>query len=204
MRRLLLLCLTLTLAGCGAFKAQPPLPATGSWEDYQQRVAALQQWSLDGKVGIRTADDSHSARLQWQQQPGDYRILISGPLGQGGARIDGNDQGVIIDVAGEGRFSAQSPEELLQQLLGWSFPVRQANYWVRGLPAPGLSYTPTFLENRLASLEQGGWIIHYSAYAKDGGPGLPLRIRLQRSDLTIMVVIKEWELPAASNTQTTF
>ncbi|NVK40894.1 MAG: outer membrane lipoprotein LolB [Oceanospirillaceae bacterium] len=203
MRAALLMCLSLSLAGCGAFKAQPPVPATGSWDEYRQQVAALDDWALDGKIGIRTASNSHSARLQWQQKPAEYRILISGPLGQGGARIEGSDQGVVIDVAGEGRYAAQSPEALLQQLLGWSFPIRQANYWVRGLPAPDLPYTPTLLENRLQTLEQAGWIIHYSGYSQDGGSGLPERITLQRADLTIRLIIKEWELPAAQKRQTT-
>ncbi len=203
MRIAALLIFSLWLAGCSSFKSQPAVPEAGSWEDYQRRVLALNDWALDGKIGIRTAAESHSARLQWQQQPSDYRIMISGPLGQGGARIEGSDEGVVIDVAGEGRYAAQSPEELLQQLLGWSFPVSEARYWVRGLPAPGLPYTPSFRENRLETLEQGGWMIHYSGYSQDAGPGLPERITLQRADLTIRLIIKDWELPAAGRLQTT-
>ncbi|MFC6671315.1 lipoprotein insertase outer membrane protein LolB [Marinobacterium aestuariivivens] len=195
------LMLALILAGCSTFKPQTPMPGSGSWEDYQRRALALETWALDGKIGIRTGQDSHSARLQWQQRPGDYRILISGPLGQGGALIEGSDQGVIIDVAGEGRYRASSPEGLLQELLGWSFPVQQATYWVRGLPAPGLPYSPGFRENRLETLEQGGWLIHYSGYSQQGDPGLPERIRLRRADLTITVIIKDWELSSATESQ---
>jgi len=203
MRIAALLLFALWLTACSSFKPQPAAPAPGSWDEYQQRVAALDNWALDGKIGIRTAAESHSARLQWQQHPSDYQILLSGPLGQGGARIEGSGEGVVIDVAGEGRYAARSPEQLLQQLLGWSFPVSEANYWIRGLPAPGLPYTPTFRENRLETLEQGGWMIHYSGYSQDAGPGLPERITLQRADLSIRIIIKDWELPAAGRLQTT-
>ncbi|UTW11477.1 lipoprotein insertase outer membrane protein LolB [Marinobacterium rhizophilum] len=191
MRALLLTLLLTLLAGCSTFRADPA-PPSGSWDEYQLRALALQNWTLDSKVGIRTADDSQSARMQWQQQTPDYRISISGPLGQGGALIEGNDQGVSIDIAGEGRYASDSPEALLQSLLGWSFPVEQVRFWIRGLPAPGLPFAPTFSENRLQTLEQGGWLIHYSAYSKDLGQVLPQRITLKRADLTITVIIKEW------------
>lgn len=180
------------LAGCSSLRTDQPLPPAGSWQDYERQMLALTSWTLDSKVGIRTADDNQSARMQWRQQPGSYRISLSGPLGQGGALIEGSDQGVSIDIAGEGRYASDSPEELLQSLLGWSFPVQQVTYWIRGLPAPQLPYTPSFRENRLQTLEQGGWLIHYSAYLKDNGRVLPQRLTLRRADLTITVIIKEW------------
>jgi outer membrane lipoprotein LolB len=180
------------LAGCSSLRTDQPTPPAGSWQDYQQQLLRLNNWTLDSKVGIRTADDNQSARMQWQQQPDHYRISLSGPLGQGGALIEGSDQGVSIDIAGEGRYESDSPEELLQSLLGWSFPVQQVTFWIRGLPAPRLPYTPSFRENRLETLEQGGWLIHYSAYSKDNGRVLPQRLTLRRADLTITVIIKEW------------
>lgn len=193
MRALGLTLLLTLLAGCSSFKTdQTQAPASGSWDQYQQQALALQNWTLDSKVGIRTPDDSQSARMQWQQQTPRYRIAISGPLGQGGALIEGDPRGVSIDIAGEGRYASDSPEALLQSLLGWSFPVEQVTYWIRGLPAPGLAYTPAFRENRLESLEQGGWLIHYSAYSTDNGYVLPQRVTLRRADLTITVIIKEW------------
>jgi outer membrane lipoprotein LolB len=192
MRALLLPLLLALLAGCSTFRAEPPAPPSGSWEAYQQQALALQNWTLDSKVGIRTPDDSQSARMQWQQQTPDYRISISGPLGQGGALIEGNNRGVSIDIAGEGRYTSDSPEDLLQSLLGWSFPVEQVRFWIRGLPAPGLPFAPVFSENRLQMLEQGDWLIHYSAYSEDNGYVLPQRVTLRRADLTITVIIKEW------------
>nr|WP_067285990.1 lipoprotein insertase outer membrane protein LolB [Marinobacterium profundum] len=193
MRALGLTLLLTLLAGCSTFKAdQIQAPASGSWDQYQQQALALQNWTLDSKVGIRTPGDSQSARMQWQQQTPAYRISISGPLGQGGALIEGGPGGVSIDIAGEGRYASDSPETLLQSLLGWSFPVEQVTYWIRGLPAPGLTYTPIFRENRLENLEQSGWLIHYSAYSTDSGYVLPQRVTLRREDLTITVIIKEW------------
>jgi outer membrane lipoprotein LolB len=192
MRTAPLLLVLALLAGCSSLRTDQPTPPAGSWQDYQQQLLRLNNWTLDSKVGIRTADDNQSARMQWQQQPDHYRISLSGPLGQGGALIEGSDQGVSIDIAGEGRYESDSPEELLQSLLGWSFPVQQVTFWIRGLPAPRLPYTPSFRENRLETLEQGGWLIHYSAYSKDNGRVLPQRLTLRRADLTITVIIKEW------------
>ncbi|MBE9398122.1 outer membrane lipoprotein LolB [Pontibacterium sp. N1Y112] len=189
-----LLATLLTLTGCSSFTTseQPPIPQINSWNDHQQQMALLTHWELSGKIGIRSPQDNQSANLFWQQQDQKYVIEMTGPLGQGGARITGQPGHIQVSIAGEGDFQAGSPEALLQDTLGWSVPVEQFQWWVRGLPAPDSSFQQQMNNNRLDELMQDGWHVRYLRYKQHDIYTLPSKIRLSRDALSITLIIKEW------------
>ncbi len=192
-----LVALKLFLSGCAGFSTPPePIAAPDSWSSHEQQLLATNQWRLTGKIGIRNSRESHSASLYWQQLQEHYEIELSGPFGQGGARIEGNGGGVMIDVAGEEPVHALSPELLMQRTLGWQFPIRELLYWVKGIPAPGLPYAPEFADNRLQNLNQKGWQIRYLRYTHADGVDLPGKLIISRGDLRITIVAKEWQIVA--------
>ncbi|MCK5365198.1 MAG: outer membrane lipoprotein LolB, partial [Gammaproteobacteria bacterium] len=53
------------------------------WAEREKRLAAIEQWTAVGKLGIQSAQDSWSAGLSWRQGRDSYRLRLSGPLGQG-------------------------------------------------------------------------------------------------------------------------
>lgn len=185
--------LLIALSGCSAINVQPPLqiPA-GSWAEYQLEMAAITDWELSGKIGIRTPDSSQSANLYWQQLDQQYAIEMTGPLGQGGARIVGQPGDVKISIAGEGDYQASSPEALMYDTLGWAVPVQQIQWWVRGLPAPDTPFQHQLDNNRLSQLQQDGWQVKYLRYRQHDRYRLPGKIRLSRDTLSITLIIKEW------------
>lgn len=191
--RTLALCLLLTiLGGCSLQpRTELPPPSTISWEEHQSRLQQLNTWELNGKIGIRTREDAHSANLYWHQQEYRYEIEMSGPLGQGGAHLEGQPGQVKLDISGEPSYHATSPEQLLLDRLGWSLPVTQAYWWVRGLPAPDSPHEFLLSDNRLAQLTQDGWVIHYLSYSLAPQP-LPQKIRMSRDGLQITLIIREW------------
>lgn len=194
-------CLTLLqillLGGCTSIAPAPePLSAPDSWDSHRQQLLQTETWRLKGKIGIRNSQQSHSASLYWQQLKEHYDIELSGPLGQGGARIKGNGSGIMIDVAGEEPVHAISPEQLMQRTLGWQFPIRELLYWIKGIPAPGLPYTPELVDNRLHKLVQKGWQIRYLRYTNSNGIDLPGKLTISRGDLRITVVAREWQIAA--------
>ncbi|MFW1677647.1 lipoprotein insertase outer membrane protein LolB [Pontibacter sp. JAM-7] len=185
----------LILSGCSSAPPQPPM-ASDSWELHQQTLSQLKDWTLKGKIGIRTPQDSQSANLKWVQASDNYQIDIRGPWGQGGASLYGNPGAVTVDVAGEGIFRGSSPDALLEEYLGWHLPVSQFYWWIRGLPAPGPSSTLILEQNRLSLLRQAGWQVEFLAY-HSGSPTLPRKLRLQHGQLTILIVIHDWISGAA-------
>ena len=127
------------LSGCAGLTSHEALEGQGdaqTWKTHKQQLSELDAWQIDGKVGIRAPRDSGSGTLFWLQRQGYYDIRLSGPLGRGAARLTGREGAVSLEVAGQGRYQAESPEALLEEQLGWRLPVSHLLWWVRGLPAP--------------------------------------------------------------------
>ena len=196
-RTFVTLLLLALLAGCASTSRQEAVEGQGNaaqWQAHKKRIAALDGWQIDGKVGIRAPKDSGSGTLYWLQRQDYYDIRLSGPLGRGAARLTGRPGDVSLEVANQGRYQAATPEELLEQQLGWKLPVSHLSWWVRGLPAPDSKSQLTLDGNsRLAGLAQDGWTVEYLSYAEQNGYWLPERIKLHGQDLDVTLVVKDWQ-----------
>lgn len=197
LRTSLLLCLVMTLAACSNLHQRETLEFGGdpaAWQAHRKSIEPVRDWVLQGKLGVRAPAESGSGTLYWLQQQDNYDIRLSGPLGRGATRIQGNSAGVILDIAGQAQTTAHSAEALLEQQIGWRLPVENLLWWVRGLPAPGspsrLQLNP---ESLLARLAQAGWIIEYSRYQEIDGRRLPQRLQLSGHDVLLTLVITRWE-----------
>ncbi|HCS66540.1 MAG TPA: outer membrane lipoprotein LolB [Cellvibrio sp.] len=195
-----LLFLTLLLGGC-VHKGllTPPQDVL----EHQRQVQAIGDWQLTGKLGLRTAVDSGSASVKWVQQIANYQINLSGPLGQKSMIITGTPDKVRLEQTGEPAQEAKTAEALIKKSAGWTLPVAQLAYWVRGVPAPKLRITQLQQnENGLiAQLIQGGWSINYSNYRDQTFNGvilpLPGKITAEYKDVRLVLVIRNWQLGAA-------
>lgn len=189
--------LLLTLGGCSHFTAQEQLSGSGqalSWQTHKQQITPVDAWQINGKLGIRSEKESGSAVLFWLQRQDYFDIRLSGPLGQGSTRLTGRQGAVSLAIANRGTFQAASAEELMQQQLGWSLPVENLLWWVRGLPAPhSKSHVQLDSNSLLAKLEQDQWRVDYLSYRSENGLQLPERIKLSGAGLNITLVIKEWQ-----------
>lgn len=195
--RLLVPLLALLLSGCAGLGPREALEGSGSatlWKQHRQETATVDGWQLSGKLGIRSAQETGSGTLFWLQRQDYFDIRLAGPLGRGASRLLGRPDAVTLEVAGQGRFTAESPEALLEAQLGWRLPVSNLLWWVRGLPAPGTRSRLTLnADSRLAHLEQDGWNVHYLGYLQQNGYTLPERIQLDGHDLQLTLVIKDWQ-----------
>ncbi|WP_210397109.1 lipoprotein insertase outer membrane protein LolB [Motiliproteus sediminis] len=194
--RYLALLLIAALAGC-ATRPPPamPLPVT-PWEQRQQQLAPQQHWTLQGKIAVRVNGTNNAANLNWTQHGDAYRIFMAGPLGRGAVDIEGTSQRLRLLIAGEEPYETDNPEMLLYQRLGWSFPLDQVNWWIRGLPAPASPHRIVLDERqRLSELNQSGWTIRYPRYREFNGTELPAKLILTRGDqLKLTLVFKSWQL----------
>ena len=78
-------------------------------------------------------------------------------------------------------LSANSPEELILEQLGYELPVSQLNYWIKGLPAPDSEAQLAFNElNQLTTIQQADWTINLSDMRQYGALSLPRRVELTR------------------------
>ncbi|GGD11638.1 lipoprotein insertase outer membrane protein LolB [Halopseudomonas salina] len=200
LRPLLLIILSTLLAACSSLHQRETLDFGGdgaAWQAHRATVLPIQSWTLHGKIGLRSPEESGSGTLTWLQQEGAYDIRISGPLGRGATRLQGNELGVTLDMAGQPTLQARSAEELLEQQTGWRLPVEHLLWWVRGLPAPdSASRLQLDPQSRLARLAQAGWTVEYSRYQEVAGLQLPQRLQMSAGDILLTMVVTQWNLPA--------
>lgn len=200
----LLLLVLLLASGCAHRGSLTP---PQNVQEHQRQLQAVSDWQLAGKLGIRTDNDSGSASLKWAQQLANYQINLSGPLGQKRMIITGTPDKVRLEQTGEPVQEAKTAEALIKKSVGWTLPVAQLAYWVRGVPAPKLRIThlqqnPNGLIDQLI---QGDWSISYSNYRDQNFNGallpLPGKITAEYKDVRLVLVIREWSLGAQDKTQ---
>ena len=189
--------LLLLLAGCTTAPPRPqPSDTEQAWQQHQQRLAALHDWRLNGRLGIQTGHEGWHAGLDWQQHNGGYTIHITIPLGQGSIQLQGDTTGVRLQTSEGETASAEDPELLLYRRFGWKVPVASLRYWVLGLPAPGAAIETLDEYGRLSRLQQAGWEISFLNYETQHGVDLPGRVFVNNHQAKVRLVIGEWELSA--------
>jgi len=176
----------------------PPNPEIGkqiAWELHRVNLEALQSWNLKGRVAGKSNHKGFRTGVRWQQQQQKFNIALLGPLGRKVAAITGTEGDVQLSTSKGERFSAADPEELMQNLFGYSLPVNGLRYWLRGIPDPEQVYTSLELDDlgRLKQLNQAGWLIDYNRYY-DGKPPLPAFIKISNTTLNANIVIDHWAL----------
>lgn len=180
-------------------------------------------WTIHAKLGIKNAEDSGSVTLNWEQVGENYTIQLSGPFGQGNAKLSGNRYAILIEQPGKKTLYSNNPKSLIQQAFGWDLPLEHLPYWIRGLQTPGSAndsaigsenklslsnqaqaYTSASVQydeaGTLSSLSQFGWDINYSRYKVQHQYLAPHRIRANNNDVTLTLIIKKWEFPSIAET----
>lgn len=184
------------LALLAACASAPPVAETGDWPRQRESLEALDAWQFRGRVNVRYENESHTPRILWRQQNGNYNIRLWGSFNAGNTRITGDSDGVILESDGE-VLSAETPEDLILQQLGYELPVSHLEYWIRGLPAPGGEADLLFNErDQLAGIQQEGWSVSYPDPRQYGEISLPGEMEVLRSadDVRLRFVGLRWTI----------
>ena len=182
--RIIAAILAMLLVGCAGLQ-KPAIE--------EKPAPLLTHWELEGKLGIKTPDESGSTVVYWNQMGDQYDITLTLPFGRTLARVEGEPDKVSLLVPGQPERSADSAELLLWYQLGWKIPVSQLFFWVQGVPAPELPLTRMEKEaGRVTEIEQGGWVISYDRYTTYDGLMRPGRIKATYTDLKLTLVIRQW------------
>lgn len=166
-----------------------------SWEARVRDLSRLQNWKLNALIAVRSAKESGSASLQWQQQNQSYHIVLFGPLGTNSYELTGQPGHVELAAANGKKVVANSPEQLLAEQSGWMLPMSHLYYWIRGLPVPHLPSQQQFdAYHHLVLLNQQGWSIQFLRYTSTHNMDLPSKIFLEHPQLKVRIVISQWTL----------
>lgn len=178
------LVLALTLAGCAS--VPPVVPV-------ESREALSDNWTMQGRLGIRTDEQSLSGQIRWQHHADLDDVLLTSPLGQGVARIVRDAMGVTLEVPNQAVRRAPDAESLTREVLGYGLPVSGLSWWVQARPVPGRAFEVTRdTYGRFTQLKQDGWVIDYLQYSDDA-PLRPRKLVVARSGLEIRLVTDTWQ-----------
>lgn len=198
----------LSLVGC----ANQPKPANSgavvnpkaggaeaAWAERQRVFAQMQQWQLKGRVGLQLREQSWSFGLDWAQRGNQqYEMQIKNPL-TGGLMATVVETGSQVTLkASDGKtYQDTDAERLLAKQLKMNLPLKNLQYWARGIPSPALAVDGVKLDayGRPTRLQQAGWVIDYPSYDGSGADALPSKLQLEKASERIKakVVAKEWK-----------
>lgn len=115
--------------------------------------------------------------FKWQDTGQLLKLDLNNPMGSILARIEITDSRSVVQRSDGSQEVADSPEELLQKIWGYSVPVEGLRYWIQGKSMPGQELLSAKYDNdELTSFKQSGWQVKLSNYDEKG----PKRINLLR------------------------
>nr|WP_296748105.1 lipoprotein insertase outer membrane protein LolB [Thioalkalivibrio sp.] len=194
---LLLLLLLSGLAGCAALQPVPEdqLAARSAFLERAAALDAVSHWRFAGRLTLELPAESWSGQLNWRTEGLRQVIDLSGPMGRGGGRLMlGGDQAVLITREGD-RYEAADADELMALVTGRAIPVGGLDYWVRGMPRPGVGFDLRADADGLPRrLIQDGWEIVYGAFEEAAPVGMPMSVELHREDTRLRLIIQRWQL----------
>jgi outer membrane lipoprotein LolB len=178
------LVLALLLGGCAS---SPPVPPS------ERDMPLPSNWTLQGRIGIKTDEQSLSGQIHWQHRADSDEVLMTSPLGQGVARIERNAAGVMLEVPNQPARHAPDAESLTHEALGYGLPVSGLVWWVQARPSPASPFVASRdADGRLEQLKQDGWVIDYLQYSADA-PRRPRKLVVTREGLEIRLVADDWQ-----------
>ena len=118
---------------------------------------------------------------------------MSGPLGIGTVRVEGNGDSVVHTDKRGVRTELENAEQDLLHLYGWTIPVASLRYWALGLPDPSApAQTELNQDQQLENLEQRNWTVNISRYRFSGGQSMPNLLSATSSETRVRIVFDKW------------
>jgi len=187
----------LFLAACSSVPEVKPGPAERSvlYESRFKELSGIDQWSLIGRLAVNDGKDGGSGHINWKLHGETSSMDFHGALGRGAWRLDANGDGAVLELADGEVHRAPTLGQLVEQKLGWEFPVEALAWWVRACTAPGGWERRDIDEfGRLRGLSQFGWEIEYGNYRDVEGVFMPLKLTARRDSYSVKLAIRNWFL----------
>lgn len=183
-----------TLAACSV---SPSRQAT-QWQDHQQSLQEITDFTVKGKVAFIDPNQRISASFVWQQKQDEMVLNISNFFGNTLFKLTVTPHYARLIDADAKQYTGVNGAQLLKELTSIDLPINEMSQWIKGLPTKNNSYT-LGQDNRLASLSQfnltsenKGWQLDYLSYDPNTQDLLPSKITMHQNEQKVKLVISEW------------
>ncbi|MCB1828188.1 MAG: outer membrane lipoprotein LolB [Coxiellaceae bacterium] len=198
-KKIVLLGMMVVLSGC--VSVVPPATPNVKfrylpWEKRQARVKSQKFFIAKGAFSLAEQGKKPVfANYNWiQNNKNFYRIRVSSALNLFNVIILGRVHSVTLWKSSNQHITAKTPEGLIKREMGWTLPVRNLFYWLRGVIAPGKRQLTYDKYGHVVTLKQDGWNIRFSSFTTVKGYDLPEKVVLLRPGMRVTIVIKRWTL----------
>lgn len=184
--------LLLALAGC-ATRQGVELPELPDWEARRATLSSIGEWEFRGRIGVSAGEEGFNGKLVWWQNNDLFLASVSGPLGVGAVKIQGDERQVAVTDEDGDVTEMRDAETELYRRYGWTIPVASLRYWALGIPDPSSAAETAFDEQGLLTrLEQRDWVLQIDEYRESGGTAMPRRMTATHRDTRVRLVIDTW------------
>jgi len=132
------------------------------------KAELLENWRLEGRIGIQLPNDSWQSSIHWNQQGGDFKISLYSPFGRILGRVEKQADEVLL-IDGDGQTHHRSSKELdylVSEQLGVPVPISSLRYWVLGQPQPNQSWQLLdSSKGESQGFSQAGWDIRFHRWS---------------------------------------
>jgi outer membrane lipoprotein LolB len=174
------------LSGCAGLAHRPIAPAG------TVGIAGLTSWVAAGRLALAAGEDGGSGGFVWEQEGGETRLRLRGPLGAGAMEIASDGERFSVTDAG-GKVLGPDAETALRARLGADLPLSSLRYWMLGLPDPGSEAQVTESDTvPLRVIDQRGWTIAYDAFTSTDGLSLPARLTATSGEVRLRLSVSDW------------
>ncbi|MCP3674955.1 MAG: outer membrane lipoprotein LolB [Gammaproteobacteria bacterium] len=176
----------------------PNEPHDNSWLERQQHISTIDNWTVKGRIGIKTPDQGFSSNLSWQHQPKQQLFRIYGAFGQTYAELNQSEDKSTLELSDNEIFESNDVESLLYHVLGYPLPIEHLEYWIFGLPYPGKNSVLSFDKiGHLQTIQYQQWEISYKKYKRFSSfdnQYLPTKIKVSNGDVTLRLSLRNWTM----------
>lgn len=185
------------LQSCVSVPPSKPIDAIASQGLNQQhlnKLQAINQFSLQGRIGVQYDGRGFSGGLHWQHDATKDNVELFSPLGGQVAGIKKTAESVTLEDGNGNSVSADDVESLTQRILGWQLPLVGLADWSLGRPSSSKIDSIAWDDfGYLSSLKQDGWSIEYQNYSEQNGVFLPSKILLRSEKVYLKLLVEKWD-----------
>lgn len=190
------------LTGCSTFRA----PSSPPSQIIQSQPLLSNYWSMESKIGIKTEAENGSAQLSWNQMGNRYNISLTGPFGKALGSLQNTGQQILLTSSDGSVQTAKDEEQLVLSAIGKPLPVKQMQFWIKGIKAPFFPIEPVSATVDSVEFIQRDWHVTMSGFHDVDGYRLPKKLLLKYpadsstspsgTPVELKIIIKQWDLPA--------
>ena len=127
---------TALLAACTSMNTPVQTQAQQKWREQQTE----NPFEANGRIGIKMQQTGHNASFDWTRQNQVETLDINTPLGNTVGQLCRDKTGVIATDYKGRQYTADTPEALSRQLLGYPLPLQHLSVWANGEWVKGIPH----------------------------------------------------------------